>query len=232
MPWGSVLLCGWPGLSGLWFRGQTSSLLVAVGFSILLNLALVSSFLWPWSLGETFPLVAWPMILVIWGTSALAAYRGLPDLMAVPTSEKVAVEERPDTLFIQAQREYLGGHWEEAESLLQRRIHRESRDMEARLLLATLLRHSRRLNEATEQLNDMQRYDESIEWSFEIDRERQLIELIDRHETAERELDPIEEDLEDILPSNNDGVIRERDVDPAAEIDASVLNKLQLEELE
>ena len=97
MRWGPVLLCGWPGLSGLWYRGKLSSLLVAIGFSVLLNLALISTFLWPWSLGETFPVVAWPMILVIWATSAWVAYHRLTDVMSVPVSEKVANPDQPDT---------------------------------------------------------------------------------------------------------------------------------------
>jgi hypothetical protein len=162
-----------------------SSLLVAIGFSILLNLALVSSFIWPWSLGETFPFVAWPMIFLIWGTSSWIAYNGLTDVMSVPTSEKVAVPERPDTLFIQAQREYLGGHWEEAESLLMRQIENVPRDMEARLLLATLFRHTRRLNMARDQISAIQRFDEAFEWEFEIDRELQLIDLIEAHEAGD-----------------------------------------------
>lgn len=182
MRWGPVILCGWPGLPGLWFRGQMSSLLVAIGFSILLNLALVSSFLWPWSLGETFPFVAWPMIFLIWGTSSWMAYNGLTDVMSVPATEKVADSKRPDTLFIQAQREYLGGHWEEAEALLNRRIGNVPRDIESRLMLATLLRHTRRLDEARDQISAIQRYDEAAEWDFEIDRECQLIDLIESHD--------------------------------------------------
>lgn len=208
MRWGPIMLCGWPGLPGLWFRGQMSSLLVAVGFSILLNMALVSSFLWRWSLGETFPAVAWPMIFLIWCTSAWVAYHRLTDVMSVPTSEKVADPERPDTLFIQAQREYLGGHWEEAESLLRRRIENAPRDVEAQLLLVTLLRHTRRLDLAREQLSQMQRFDEALEWAFESDRERQLIELIEQHDAAERLADVKDEELESVLPTNNDGVIR------------------------
>lgn len=205
---GPILLCGWPGLPGLWFRGQISSLLVAVGFSILLNLALVSSFLWRWSLGETFPAVAWPMIFLIWCTSAWVAYHRLADVMSVPSSDKVADPDRPDTLFIQAQREYLGGHWEEAESLLQRRIANAPRDVEARLLLVTLFRHTRRLDLARNQLSEMQRYDEALEWEFEADRERQLIELIERHEASEQLADLNEEPLEQDMPSNNDGIVR------------------------
>ena len=91
--------------------------------------------------------------------------------------------------------------------LLKRRIANAPRDIESRLLLATLFRHSRRLDQATQQLNDMQRFDESLEWDFEIDRERQLIELIRRHEEAEKLLEP-DEDFEDILPTNNDGFVR------------------------
>lgn len=192
MRWGPVLLCGWPGLPGLWFRGQMSSLLVAIGFSILLNLALVSSFVWPWALGETFPFVAWPMIFLIWGTSSWVAYNGLTDVMSVPTSEKVADPERPDTLFIQAQREYLGGHWEEAEALLARQIENSPRDIESRLLMATLFRHTRRLNLAREQITSLQRFDEAFEWEFEIDRERQLIDLIEEHETTEHSREPVD----------------------------------------
>ncbi len=208
MRWGPLMLCGWPGLPGLWYRGQMSSLLVAVGFSILLNLALVSSFLWRWSLGETFPLVAWPMIFLIWSTSTWVAYHRLSDVMSVPSSEKVADPERPDTLFIQAQREYLRGHWEEAESLLRRRIANAPRDVETRLLLVTLYRHTRRLDQARVQLSEMQRYDEALEWDFEVDRERQLIELIERHDAAEQLADLNEEQLETVRPPNNDGIIR------------------------
>ena len=138
---------------------------------------------------------------------AWVAYHRLTDVMSVPVSEKVADPEQPDTLFIQAQREYLGGHWEEAEMLLKRRIASAPRDMESRLLLATLFRHSRRFEQAGEQLTDMQRFDVSLEWDFEIDRERQLIELIRRHEEAEQLLQP-DEDFEDVLPTNNDGFVR------------------------
>lgn len=227
MAWGPIILCGWPGLPGLWFRGRTSSLLVAIGFAILLNLALVSSFLWPWSLGETFPVVAWPMILLIWSTSSWVAYRQIPDLMAAPTSEKVASPERPDTLFIQAQREYLGGHWEEAETLLERQIRRQPRDVEARLLLATMLRHSRRLAEAEQQLAETLKFDESIEWKFEIDRERQLIELIQQDE-LDQSLENENSD-EGLHGATNDGIIRDSNVDPAEVIDPSVLEKMQLD---
>ena len=126
MRWGPLLLCGWPGLARLWFRGQWSSLWIAIAFSILLNLALVSSFLWPWSLGETFPLIAWPLIFLVWIASTTATYRNLPALMTVPGHSQTSIDTS-DALFIQAQREYLMGHWTEVESLITRCLDKSAR---------------------------------------------------------------------------------------------------------
>jgi hypothetical protein len=78
-------------------------------------------------------------------------------------------------LFNRAQTEYLKGHWTEAESLLRRRLATAERDVEARLMLATLLRRTKRPDLALEQLHEMERFDESVHWEFEIRRERELI---------------------------------------------------------
>ena len=184
MRWDKFLMCCWPGLSRLWLRGHWSALLVAIGFGVLLNLALVSTFLWPNSLGATFPMVVWPTLCLVWVVSCWVTIRTLPDVMAVGRQSRENTEKTGDTLFNQAQREYLRGNWIDAEKLLARRLELEPRDMESRLLLATLLRHSRRLARARSELDSMQKFDESINWKFEIRREGQLIELI---EQAERE---------------------------------------------
>ncbi len=204
MDWGSRLLCGWPGLSGLWHRGHFSSLLLAVGFAIVLNLALISSFVWPQSLGETFPIVAWPTVLILWTVAAYVSVSTLPDVMSVVSTDNVAADERSDTLFIHAQREYLSGDWQAAESLLRQRLSRFPRDVESRLLLATLLRHDRRLEQASGQLDNMQKFDESHAWDFEIRRERKLIQLILEHETNESAGAATTTEL---LPDNNDGYV-------------------------
>lgn len=205
MDWGSRLLCSWPGLPGLWYRGHFSSLLLAVGFAIVLNLALISSFVWPLCLGETFPAVAWPTLLILWTVAAYVSVSTLPDVMSVATTAKVSAEETTDTLFIQAQHEYLGGDWKAAESLLLQRLNRFPRDVESRLLLATLLRHDRQLEQASDQLDTIQKFDESHAWDFEIRRERRLIELILEHEAAESA--GIVTDTE-LLPDNNDGYVQ------------------------
>ena len=205
MDWGSRLLYSWPGLPGLWHRGHFSSLLLAVGFAIVLNLALISSFVWPYCLGETFPIVAWPTVLILWSVAVYVSVSTLPDVMSVVTTDNVSSDETSNTLFIQAQREYLSGDWQAAESLLRQRLGRFPRDVESRLLLATLLRHDRRLDQASDQLDTMQKFDESHAWDFEIRRERKLIELIVEHDTAESSNAATTTEL---LPDNNDGYVQ------------------------
>lgn len=208
MGWGPLLLCCWPGLPGLWYRGRWSSLLVAIVFAVLLNLTLVVSFIWTGLFfDETFPAIAWPTLLLIWMITGWVAYQNLPDFMSVPSSspaletESSEAIESTDTLFIEARREYLRGHWAEAESLLQRKIKHSPRDVESHLLLATLYRHTRQFQLATEQLNWMEKYDESIVWKNEIARERQLLLLIMEHEQSEP-------DLDEQAPTNNDGIVK------------------------
>ena len=185
---GQLALCGWPGLARLWMRGSWSALALAIGFSVLLNIALVATFAWPTLLGDTFPAVAWPIIIVIWVISVVVSYRMIgswssPPAMAAET--KVAEkgefleENESDTLFNRAQGEYLKGNWLDAESLLKRRLHHNDRDVESRLLLATLYRHTRRLELARAELASLKRFDETIHWHFEIRNEYELIRQIE-----------------------------------------------------
>ena len=184
---GQLALCGWPGLARLWMRGSWSALALAIGFSVLLNIALVATFAWPTLLGDTFPAVAWPIIIVIWVISVVVSYRMIgswssPPVMAAET--KVAEkgeflkENESDTLFNRAQGEYLKGNWIEAEALLKRQLSSNERDVESRLLLATLFRHTRQWDLAENELETMQRFDASVHWQFEIQRERELIHQI------------------------------------------------------
>ena len=199
MKWGQNLLCGWPGLPQLWLRGNYTSLIWAIGFSVVLNLALVSTFIWPALLGDVAPAIAWPILFLVWLVTTWGALHSIVDLSKPPkmsseqersdfSTEKSGIivsddpaelqRENSHTLFNQAQREYLRGHWAEAESLLKRRLKLAERDIEARLLLATLFRHTERLDWASEQLLQLEKYDESVHWNFEIRRERELIGLL------------------------------------------------------
>ncbi len=199
MKWGQLLLCGWPGLAQLWLRGSYLALIGAIGFSLVLNVALVSTFLWPKLLGDLFPAIAWPIIFLVWLISTWISFNAVEQLSAPPKmsseverndfsaekSRSINCDNDTDlnrepshTLFNRAQREYLKGHWAEAETLLKQRLEQAERDIEARLLLATLFRHNGRFEDAIHQLERMNRFDDSVHWSFEIQRERQLIDQI------------------------------------------------------
>ena len=208
MNWGPALLCCWPGLPGLWYRGRWSSLALAMAFAILLNLTIVASFIWTGMFrDDAFPAVAWPVLLLIWFTSAVIAKRNLPDVMSLTKDDRFPLtdeetEDAVDTLFIEARREYLKGHWSEAQSLLQRQLKHHARDIESRLMLATLFRHTRKFDEAATQLDQIEKYDPAISWKNEIARERELLRLV--HEFELTQHDPAAG-----LADNNDGFIRE-----------------------
>ena len=53
-----------------------------------------------------------------------------------------------------------------------RLLQRHPRDVEARLLLATLLRHARRYPEALDQLDRLERLNDAAKWTLEIETER------------------------------------------------------------
>ena len=197
---GQWVLCGWPGLAPLWLRGSWSSLALAIGFSVLLNLALVATFAWPTLLGDSFPAVAWPVIIVIWVSSAVISCRMVgswngPPVMAAETKvvEKgdFLEENQPDTLFNRAQGEYLKGNWLEVERILKGRLEHSDRDVESRLLLATLYRHTRRPELARAELESLKRFDESVHWDFEIRNEFERIEQLE----SEHRDQPVTTDL-------------------------------------
>jgi len=84
-------------------------------------------------------------------------------------------DKASEDLFIQAQTEYLKGHWCEAESLL-RKLVNEAQDVDAHLSLAALYRQTNRCDEARSVLRMLERFDGAEKWRFEIERERLLLE--------------------------------------------------------
>ena len=144
--------------------------------------------------------------MLTWFGSAVIAKRNLPDVMSLTKEDPIRstdeeTEELVDGLFIDARREYLKGHWNEARSLLQRQLKHYPRDIESRLMLATLFRHTRKFDEAVTQLDQVEKYDPAINWKNEIARERELLRLVHAYELTQH--DPAAH-----LVNNNDGYIR------------------------
>lgn len=205
MRWGPIILCGWPGLARLWTKGHWPSLWIAMGFSLLVNLALISTFVWPKLLGDDFPFIAWPLIFVVWMASTWVSYRSLPELLSIGSAPDRVEAETNDTLFIRAQAEYLKGNWTDAEKLFVRQLEENSRDVQSRLFLATLFRHTRRLRQAQEQLLEIRKFDESAHWNFEIQREQDLIKSIEEQSSPEPtkpNLDPSEHSEDEVVLSD------------------------------
>ena len=113
---------------------------------------------------------------------------GNPDLsqQAEPSRLDVVTREhedapptRPtDALFIRARNQYLKGNWYEAESLIQQIMSEFPNDLEARLLFISLRRHQGRLEEALIAITEMQKWDDSEKWDFEIADELNRLERI------------------------------------------------------
>jgi hypothetical protein len=162
-PWAAYL---WPGLPQLWRRGSWSALVVAVGAAGLMNLALASSFVWSELLPERVRIGAWLAVAVLWAGSAAFSQWA----QRRKTAQQDAA--RTDDAYLEATGQYLKGNWFEAECHLRELLRRDARDIEAGLMLATLLRHTGRLGEAARQLDRLQRLDGWERWAMEIGRER------------------------------------------------------------
>lgn len=168
MPWTTYL---WPGLPQLWFGGFGTGLALAAGSAALLNLLLLASLIWVEWLSPWLVRVGWTMLGLLWISSAVVtAWRSGGN----PTPPEPASAEG---LFRRALSEYLQGGWFEAESLLGQLLLIHPRDVEARLLLATLLRRSGRAHEALAQLARLELLRDSEKWSLEIESERQQLAL-------------------------------------------------------
>jgi Tetratricopeptide repeat len=166
------MTCLWPGLTGLWLRGRWGSLLVAIGFGLFLNFALLRTFALvavPVVLTEAAsPVAAWVLVLGFWIAGVWLGRREL-----VPARASAASEI--DDWFREAQTKYLKGHWIEAETLLVKVLAKRPDDAEGRLLLASVQRRTGRLAEAKGTLSELGRCETAARWALEIHTEQRRI---------------------------------------------------------
>lgn len=161
----------WPGLAPLWTGGEWSGLGWAIGFGLALNGLLVATFVYDDWLSSTAAWCAWAGVGVYWIVGATTNRRWLKRYA------KRRAGERPTAdLYPEAFREYLQGNWFVAETKCRELIRANRDDAEARLLLATLLRHVDRLVEARKELDALARLDAGAKWRLEIAQERKLLD--------------------------------------------------------
>jgi len=168
MTWAVYL---WPGLPQLWRRGAWSGLAVAVGFALLLNLALVSSLVWTELelLGSESRTYVWLAVAILWvGSAALGAASNR-------RRARTADGSTGGDCFGEVLDHYLQQNWYEAEHRLASLLRRKPTDVDARLMLATVMRHTGRLDEAAGQLDRLGRMEGSRKWEHEIAQQRRRL---------------------------------------------------------
>lgn len=174
-----LVLCFWPGLPQLWLAGAWSGLALAVGFACLLDLLLLTTLLWTEWVEPAFRVAGWTAVAVLWSVSIVTGWRWSQERA---TGRRAA---RQQDLFPRALGEYLKGNWYEAEAACKNMLRRVPGDVQARLLLASLLRRTRRWPEAHEQLTALKRLEAAATWQFEIADEEQRLAEAQEHAAVE-----------------------------------------------
>ena len=191
----------WPGLPQLWIRGSWAGLLVAVGFTVLANVLLLATLVFGEWLSIETRLIGTGVLAVVW---LLARWQSRTERQAdsiaatyattneeATDEEEVEAEARPpaerDLLFRQAQGHYLSNDWVATEQVLLKLLKQDARDVESRLMLATLWRHQGRGAEALRQLDRVERLEAAENWQHEIAAERLAIEIATNDKNEEPE---------------------------------------------
>jgi hypothetical protein len=173
-PWTTYL---WPGLPQLWSHGSWSGLAVAIGAAVALDAVVLASFGWTELVGSGVRSALWAAFALAWITAAVwsAIHGGAP---------VAAASDGRDDPFAGAVELYLKGDYYRAEQMLVGLLRRNLRDLDARIMLATLLRRSGRLDEAGRQLDVLARFEGADKWELEIQQERRLLTSATTHDAA------------------------------------------------
>lgn len=183
----------WPGLAHLWIKGSVAGLTLALAFSVLLNVLILGTLVWPAWLETRLRFVCalgagllW--LAALWETRCelkrIAAKRREEEKQSEAAEETdyanpielTETENHPnDDRLAEAQKHYLRSDWVEAEQILRRAIRADRRDVEVRLWYAMLLRRTGRLNQAQRRLDRLELFDAAEPWRFEISEERRLL---------------------------------------------------------
>jgi hypothetical protein len=144
-------------------------LAIACGFAVLLDIAILSTWVWTELLDSPFRIFAWSGVILFWLASAVAGAMQMPALLRVPSPELV------DELFARAQAEYLKANWFECEVAVNQLLEEKPGDVDARMLLASMLRRLGHGEEARQQLRSLAALEGAGKWQLEMAREWQLL---------------------------------------------------------
>jgi len=166
----------WPGMPPAWDGGLWLGLAAAVGFAAAVEILLLTGWVWSEMVGRT-----------VFGCLSLATGGGwLVGIVAnrrwLARRATIAERNPAEDLFPAALAEYLQANWFAAEQKCRDLIRRRNDDVDARLLLATLLRHTDRRTEARTELDALAKLDGAAKWALEMTHERRLLDEADEDE--------------------------------------------------
>lgn len=174
-------LCFVPGLAPAWLVGQPFALLELLAFTLTFNSLLIATWVWPQWGPAWLIWSGWLFCFLFWSVSAIHAMLRLPKWLGA--TPKVPTRD----FFVEAQREYLKGNWFDAEGLLTKRLTECPDDIQAALLLAGILRRTKRWNQCSTCLMQIRLREAAAPWLLEIEREQQLLQRELDEETVEEE---------------------------------------------
>jgi len=157
----------WPGLPQLITWGSWSGLAAALVAAVVLDVLLAASFGWSELVDPAWRKISWAGFGVFW---VVVAFWSARQWRRHASDDQVEQEG-----FETALNHYLAGDYYQAEQMLEKRLKRTPRDLDARLMLATLLRHAGRPDEALRQLDWLACLAGAEKWDLEMRRERELI---------------------------------------------------------
>ncbi|MDA7950884.1 MAG: tetratricopeptide repeat protein [Pirellulaceae bacterium] len=159
----------WPGLAELWLLRQAKGFLIAVSFGCALTLALYFRFINGIGLPGEMRSLFCAIIAAIWLKNLFYNFRFSPEFHS--NRQKNDLQK----LFLQSQREYLQGNWVGAQLLLHQLLRESPADVESRLMLATLYRHTKQYDLAEKEISHLKQIDAEGLWQFELGVELKLI---------------------------------------------------------
>ncbi len=173
-PWTA---CLWPGLAPLWSHGSWWGLALAIAAGVVLDTLLLATFGWSELIGQNLRNIGWAVFAAAWAVAAAWSIRQRRRQAcgAGVSPARAAGTAAPQDAFVEAVEHYLKADYNQAERLLGELIRRNARDLEARLMLATLLRRAGRAAEAAAELDGLGRLEGAESWRFEMEEERQLL---------------------------------------------------------
>jgi tetratricopeptide (TPR) repeat protein len=171
-------------LPQLWLYGSWAGLFLAVASAAILNLLLLGSFGWSELIAANLRTAVWVSGGGVWLIAV-----GLSVVWCRRWRARANGRSGND-VFAEAVNHYLRGDYFQAELALQRLLRANLRDLDARLMLATLMRRTGRTDEATQQLDTLVRFDGAARWEVEVEQEREL--LAEAKAAAARAMKPAE----------------------------------------